>query len=62
MTQILEADVVVGCESMAMIVGLLANKRVISSIPLGGRLCQLPHAQIEHLQVLVNKHRGSLND
>jgi hypothetical protein len=49
----LASDIVVGCESMAMVVGLLAGKRVISAIPPGGRLCQLPHDAIEHMQQLV---------
>jgi hypothetical protein len=49
----LAADIVVGCESMAMVVGLLAGKRVISTIPPGGRPCQLPHGDIEHMQQLV---------
>lgn len=52
----LTCDIVVGCESMAMVVGLLAGKRVICAIPPGGRPCQLPHGDIEHLQQLV---RGS---
>lgn len=56
----LAADIVVGCESMAMVVGLLADKRVISTIPLGGRPCQLPHRDIEHMQQLVggSTHHG----
>jgi len=48
-------DIIVGSESMAMVIGLLANKRVISCIPPGGRSCQLPHTEIEHLQNIV-KH------
>ncbi len=58
--QIVEADVVVGCGSMAMVVALLAKKRVISSIPPGGKACALPQVEIEHLQVLVTKYRESL--
>ncbi|MDK4736457.1 hypothetical protein [Rhizobium sp. CNPSo 3490] len=54
----LGADIVVGCESMALIVGLLAGKRVVSSIPPGGRTCQLPHAGIEHLAILETAARG----
>jgi hypothetical protein len=56
----LAADIVVGCESMAMVVGLLAGKRVISTIPPGGRPCQLPHGDIEHMQQLVGgaAHHG----
>ncbi len=48
-----DANIVVGCESMAMVVGLLAKKRVISTIPPGGRRCQLPQLDIENLQKLV---------
>ena len=62
MEQIVEADVVVGCASMAMVVALLAKKRVISSIPPDGKLCVLPQAKIEHLQVLVKKYQGTLDD
>lgn len=47
------ANIVVGCQSMAMVVGLLAGKRVISAIPPGGRFCQLPHREIEHMQRLI---------
>ncbi len=56
----LESDIIVGCESMAMVVGLLAGKRVISTIPPGGRPCQLPHRDIEHMQQLVgdSAHHG----
>ena len=53
--EIVETDVVVGCESMAMIVALLADKRVISSIPLGGRNCMLPHEDIERLQDILKR-------
>lgn len=51
----LASDIVVGCESMAMVVGLLAGKRVISTIPPGGRPCQLPHGDIEQMQTLVRE-------
>lgn len=57
--QLVEADVVVGCGSMAMVVALLAKKRVISSIPPGGRVCELPQIEIEHLQVLVKNYQGT---
>jgi hypothetical protein len=40
------ADIVVGCESMAMVIGLLAERQVRTSIPPGGRACRLPHAEI----------------
>jgi len=47
------ADIVVGIESMAMVVGLLAGKRVLTAIPPGGRSCVLPHDGIESLRNLV---------
>ena len=58
MEEIFEADIIVGCESMAMVVGLLAEKRVISCIPPGSRECGLPHSEIEHLQNMVVYNSG----
>ncbi|EAT59819.1 hypothetical protein [Chlorobium ferrooxidans] len=57
--EIAEADVVVGCASMALVVALLAKKRVISSIPSGGRPCVLPFSEIEHMPILVTDYRNS---
>ncbi|MBU1012542.1 MAG: hypothetical protein KKG99_06020 [Bacteroidetes bacterium] len=54
--EISEADIIVGCESMAMVIGLIAKKRVISSIPPGGRACSLPQKEIEHLQNIVSQN------
>jgi hypothetical protein len=51
--ELVDADLVVGCESMAMVVGLLAGRRVMSCIPPGGRPCMLPQPEIESLQALV---------
>ncbi|RZT90798.1 hypothetical protein EV678_1619 [Azospira oryzae] len=51
--EIMESDVVVGCESMAMAVALIAGRRVVSAIPPGGRPCVLPHREIESLSELV---------
>jgi hypothetical protein len=48
-----DVNIVVGCESMAMVVGLLAGKRVVCSIPPGGKICELPYPEIEHLQELI---------
>ena len=53
---IVNSDVIVGCETMAMVVGLLAKKRVVSVIPPGGKKCSLPHKEIEHLQNLRKKN------
>lgn len=50
---IVSSSMVVGCESMAMVVGLLAERRVICSIPPGGRPCTLPHQEIEQMQFLL---------
>lgn len=51
--EIAESDVVVGCQSMAMIVGLIAGRRVVSCIPPGGKVCALPQSEIESLQSLL---------
>ena len=59
--EIAESSVVVGCESMAMVVALIAKKRVISSIPPGGKSCSLPQSEIEHLQVLIVSDQGTLH-
>jgi hypothetical protein len=56
--QIANADIVVGCESMAMIVGLICGKRVISCIPPGGSPCGLPQMEIEDFTFLLNKVRA----
>lgn len=53
--EIMAADVVVGCASMAMVVGLLAGKRVCCAIPPGGAACPLPHREIEHLADIAGK-------
>lgn len=54
--EVADNDVVAGCESMAMVVGLIAGRRVISCIPPGGRPCGLPQAGIEHMQALIAQH------
>lgn len=43
------AQVVVGCESMALVVALEAGRRVVCAIPPGGHPCRLPHLGIEKL-------------
>lgn len=50
--QVAASDVVVGCASMAMVVGLIAGKRVVSCIPPGGKTVPLPHPQIERMEAL----------
>lgn len=51
--EIVDSDIVVGCESMAMVVALIAGKKVISCIPPGGRACVLPHTEIISLHNLL---------
>ena len=52
---VLESDIIFGCESNAMIVGLLARKKVISCIPNHEKSCSLPHPQIINLRDLLSK-------
>lgn len=51
--EVAACDVVVGCESMAMVVGLLAGRRVISCVPPGGKPCALPQPEIESIADLL---------
>jgi hypothetical protein len=53
--EIVESDVVVGCESMALVNGILAHKKVVSCIPPSGPICRLPQTDILHLRELVKK-------
>lgn len=53
--QVINANIVAGCSSMAMIIGLLANKRVVSSIPPEGNVPGLPYKEIEKLSDLIPK-------
>ncbi len=53
--EIVGSDVVVGCESMALVIGLLAQKKVVSCIPPGGPVCRLPQIDILHFRELVDK-------
>ena len=60
LNEIAAADIIAGCQSMAMVIGLLAQKRVVSCIPPGGPDCCLPQKQIEQLKdkVLTSKKNG----
>ena len=51
--EIVKSDIVVGCESMAMVIGLLADRLVISSVPPGGKPCSLPHSAVGILTSMV---------
>ena len=50
---ICKSEVVVGSESMALVVALLSGKRVISSIPALGKACSLPFKGIEKMTDLI---------
>jgi len=41
------AEIVVGCESMALVVAVELNKKVFSVIPPHGLPCRLPHSEIQ---------------
>jgi hypothetical protein len=53
--EIVGSNMIVGCESMALVIGVLAQKKVVSSIPPGGPVCRLPQTEILHLRELVKK-------
>ena len=45
-----------------MVLALMAEKRVVCSIPPGGIKCRLPQSNIESLQNLVTNYFEGLND
>ena len=51
--QIMQADVVAGCASMAMVIALSLGKKVISTIPPAGPECSLPFKEIIQLKKLM---------
>ena len=53
--EIMNADVIAGCNSMAMVIGLIAGKRVINALPPGCKSCSLPMPGIEHLHHLIRQ-------
>jgi hypothetical protein len=53
--EIADADIIVGCASMAMVVGLIAGRRVISSMLPGGKVAKLPQPKIEYLEQLIER-------
>jgi len=55
LADIAAADVVVGCESMAMVIALQCGRRVVSCIPLRQVGLKLPFSEIEILSSLVDK-------
>jgi hypothetical protein len=55
--EVASSDCVVGCGSMAMVIGLIAGKRVLSCIPPEGMPCPLPQPEIEMLREMVGERR-----
>jgi hypothetical protein len=55
LNQVGEADIVVGSQSTAMVLGLLAKKMVISCIPPGGPGCNLPQKEIRTFRDMVTQ-------
>ena len=53
-SEILRSRIVVGCESMAMVVALVAGRNVYSSIPNEGRDCVLPHEGIMRMSAMLD--------
>jgi len=47
------SDIVVGCETYAMVVALAVNKRVISTLPKHAHECRLPYNKIERLNQII---------
>ena len=57
---ILYSDIVVGCETMAMVIALLAKKRVVTSIPPNKKFkinISLPYKKIEKIPMLISKNK-----
>jgi hypothetical protein len=57
--EINQSDIIVGCETIALVVGLIAKRRVISCIPHGVKLCALPQKEIEHWWEILQNHQKS---
>ncbi|MGZ8221949.1 MAG: hypothetical protein ACXWT0_09900 [Methylobacter sp.] len=53
--EVASSDCVVGCSSMAMVIGLIGGKRVISCIPPGGPACALPQPEIELMRNVLGR-------
>lgn len=56
--QVVASDVVVGGATMAMVVGLIAGKRVVCCVPPGGRFIPLPQPEIEDMGHLLAAPEG----
>lgn len=54
------ADTVVGCETYAMVIGLAAGRRVVSTLPPHAPRCRLPMNSIIHLREVVTFNNSDL--
>jgi hypothetical protein len=59
LTQVVNSKVIVGCQSMAMVVGVLAGKKVVSSIPVETVNYLLPYQEIESMVELIRSSKNS---
>lgn len=48
------SDWVIGCESYALVAGIAAGRRVVSTLPDWAPHCRLPHAEIVHLRTFTS--------
>lgn len=55
--QVTETDVVIGGATMAMVVGLIAKKRVVCCLPPNSKVTKLPHTDIESMSSFVNSFK-----
>lgn len=51
--QILSHNIIIGLESVALVVAIIANKPVFSAIPPNFKKCAIPYSEITHLSDLV---------
>jgi hypothetical protein len=51
--QIIKSNMIVGCETFPMVIGVYSNKRVVCSIPPGGNMCPLPFKEIKYLRKIA---------
>ena len=52
--QIISHDIIIGMESMALVVSLYMEKITISAIPTGGKKCSLPFDNLIHLSSMLH--------
>jgi len=55
---IVSSDFVAGCETTALVVALIAKKKVFSSIPKNGKKSSLPYKNIMHISKLRNYYEA----